>query len=62
MPVEQSQAETNLHWVGKKSVAWKRIDELRKFGGIRIEDDLVVTRDGAENLTRESWSQSSSVS
>ncbi|MBY5994205.1 Xaa-Pro dipeptidase [Ferrimonas balearica] len=28
------------------------IDELRPFGGIRIEDDVVVTDDGTRNLTR----------
>lgn len=31
---------------------WRRIDALRPFGGIRIEDDLAVTADGCENLTR----------
>jgi Xaa-Pro dipeptidase len=28
------------------------LDELRPFGGIRVEDDIVVTSDGTENLTR----------
>lgn len=32
---------------------WKLIDELTPFGGIRIEDNLVVTQDGSRNLTRE---------
>jgi len=32
---------------------WKLIDELTPFGGIRIEDNLVVTKDGSRNLTRE---------
>lgn len=31
---------------------WGRVDQLRPFGGIRIEDDLLVTADGADNLTR----------
>ena len=35
-----------------KAVNWKRVDELRPYGGIRIEDDVCVTRDGHENLTR----------
>jgi len=34
------------------SINWQRVDSLRKFGGIRIEDDLAVTTAGCENLTR----------
>ena len=33
-------------------VNWAAIDELRPRGGIRIEDNLLVTADGSENLTR----------
>jgi Xaa-Pro dipeptidase len=33
-------------------VNWDRVDELRGFGGIRIEDNLHITPDGNENLTR----------
>jgi Xaa-Pro dipeptidase len=33
-------------------INWKRVDSLRKFGGIRVEDNLAVTPDGCENLTR----------
>lgn len=36
-------------------VDWARIDRLRQFGGIRIEDNLVVTASGAENLTRHAF-------
>lgn len=36
-----------------KSVNWPLVDELKKFGGVRIEDDLVVGARGTENLTRE---------
>jgi Xaa-Pro dipeptidase len=36
-------------------VDWERLDRLRRFGGIRIEDNLVVTEDGAENLTRQAF-------
>jgi Xaa-Pro dipeptidase len=33
-------------------IDWDRVERLKPFGGIRIEDDLAVTRDGCENLTR----------
>jgi Xaa-Pro dipeptidase len=32
---------------------WKLIDELTPFGGIRFEDNVVITGDGARNVTRE---------
>ena len=32
---------------------WKLIDELSPFGGIRVEDDVLVTATGGRNLTRE---------
>jgi Xaa-Pro dipeptidase len=36
-------------------VDWTRVDELRPFGGIRIEDNVVVQAQGARNLTREAY-------
>jgi Xaa-Pro dipeptidase len=33
-------------------VDWAKVDSFRKYGGIRIEDDVVVTETGNENLTR----------
>ena len=31
---------------------WKLVDRLAPHGGIRVEDDVLVTRDGHRNLTR----------
>lgn len=36
-------------------VNWFKIEHLRKFGGIRIEDNLAVTADAPENLTRNAF-------
>jgi Xaa-Pro dipeptidase len=36
-------------------INWSRVESLRKFGGIRIEDDLAVTGTGHENLTRDAF-------
>jgi Xaa-Pro dipeptidase len=38
-----------------KYVNWPKVDEFRKFGGIRIEDDIVMTDDGNTNLTRQAF-------
>lgn len=39
----------------EKQVYWSAIDGLRPFGGIRIEDNVRVLADGAENLTRDAF-------
>jgi Xaa-Pro dipeptidase len=36
-------------------IDWKLVDELRPFGGIRIEDNVVVEARGTRNLTREAY-------
>ena len=36
-----------------KFINWNVIDSLRPFGGIRIEDNIIVHRDKNENMTRE---------
>ncbi len=38
-----------------KYMNWTKVDEFRKFGGIRIEDDIVVTDEGHINLTRDAF-------
>lgn len=38
----------------KEHFDWAKIDRLMPCGGIRIEDDVAVTRDGHRNLTRPS--------
>jgi Xaa-Pro dipeptidase len=38
-----------------RHIDWARVDSLRPFGGIRIEDDLAVTATGCENLTRDAF-------
>jgi Xaa-Pro dipeptidase len=36
-------------------VNWDGVDWMRPFGGIRIEDDVRITADGCENLTRDAF-------
>jgi len=35
-----------------RMIEWSRVAQLRKFGGVRIEDDVVAVPGGHENLTR----------
>ena len=35
-----------------RHVDWAHVDALRPYGGIRIEDDILVTASGAEIMTR----------
>ena len=39
----------------RSAVNWKLVEHLRKFGGVRIEDDVVCTEDAPENLTRDAF-------
>ncbi len=40
-----------------KAINWSRVDHFRPFGGVRIEDDILVTADGHENMTRNAFSR-----
>ncbi len=45
-----------------RGIHWSRVESLRKFGGIRIEDDLAVTATGCENLTRDAFRAAAAAS
>ena len=36
---------------------WSLIEQLRPYGGARIEDNIVVSHSGVENITRQAFSQ-----
>jgi Xaa-Pro dipeptidase len=38
------------------AIDWNRVETLKPYGGIRIEDNVVVTEAGNDNLTREAFS------
>ena len=38
-----------------EDVDWAKVDAFRKYGGIRIEDDVVCTDGDPENLTRDAF-------
>ena len=38
-----------------RDVNWTKVDEFRKYGGIRIEDNVVACAAGPENLTRDAF-------
>ncbi|MGE5626264.1 MAG: Xaa-Pro dipeptidase [Bacillota bacterium] len=38
-----------------RHVDWKKVEAFRKFGGIRIEDNVVAKAAGPENLTRDAF-------
>ena len=42
-----------------KFINWPKVDSFRKFGGIRIEDNIAVTERGYENMTRNAFAAAS---
>jgi Xaa-Pro dipeptidase len=36
-----------------KYINWQKVDAFRHYGGIRIEDDVIVHQDRNENMTRD---------
>jgi len=38
-----------------RRINWPRVAALQPFGGIRVEDDVAITADGCENLTRNAF-------
>ncbi|MEI6458829.1 MAG: Xaa-Pro dipeptidase [Pseudomonadota bacterium] len=40
-----------------KDIAWDVVDQLRPYGGVRVEDDVVATTGAPENLTRDAFAE-----
>ena len=40
-----------------KSVDWKKVDHLSRFGGVRIEDEVHCTDGAPENITRDAFAE-----
>ncbi|HEY8540254.1 MAG TPA: Xaa-Pro dipeptidase [Steroidobacteraceae bacterium] len=43
------------------SIDWQRVEALKRFGGIRIEDDVACTESEPENLTRPALAQAAAA-
>jgi Xaa-Pro dipeptidase len=52
--IDQLLAEAKQKPIGKK-INWSRVEQLRPFGGIRIEDNVVARAGTPENLTRRAF-------
>ena len=42
-------------FAGNEDFNLTRVAELRPYGGVRIEDSVLVLADGTENLTRDAF-------
>jgi len=40
-----------------KRINWEVVDQIRPYGGIRIEDEVLALEDGVFNLTRNLWDE-----
>lgn len=49
--IEQLLNEARDKPIGRM-IEWRRVEQLKKFGGVRIEDNVVARAGGQENLTR----------
>jgi len=38
-------------------INWDKVEELAPYGGVRIEDNVVVTEEGCDNLTRRAFAE-----
>ncbi|QGX40183.1 Xaa-Pro dipeptidase [Permianibacter aggregans] len=38
-----------------KQINWQNVEQFKPFGGVRIEDNVLVTKDGHRNLSREAF-------
>ena len=39
------------------AINWDKVEQLAPCGGIRIEDNVLVTEDGCDNLTRKAFAE-----
>jgi Xaa-Pro dipeptidase len=44
-------------FAGDQRINWTLVDQIKPFGGIRIEDEVIVTNQGVENITRKLWTE-----
>ncbi len=49
--IDQLLDEAKLKPIGRM-IDWQRVEQLKPFGGIRIEDNVVARPGASENLTR----------